>query len=75
MDPDGDPLTYEWTDPSGELIIANQNLAWTTVKTTTVDAEYGVETKQEWLLDLEAADCGLSDTDQIKITVVCTGEN
>lgn len=78
VDPDGDTLTYAWTNAgsptaSGELTVGNTTSAWTEAWSPPVSGTFGVAKKHVFDVDLAAADCALSGTDRMRITVSCTG--
>ncbi|MCB9741580.1 MAG: hypothetical protein H6741_24825 [Alphaproteobacteria bacterium] len=72
-DPDGDQLTYGWSDASGEVSFIGQASSAAVVLTPPVAASYGSTTTYEWELTLEVADCDLTDTDTVTVSVNCTG--
>ncbi len=73
-DPDGDPLSYQWYDPTGALEFSNDRSVVTDVLITPVPAEYGVDTDFEIEAFLDVRDCAELDTDSAIVTYTCTGE-
>jgi len=73
-DPDGDQLTYRWTEGSGEITIDSQFTAATTVHSPAVAGEYNASPTYEYDLELLVADCNDSDTDTVRVSVTCAGE-
>lgn len=72
---DGDDLSFAWSDPSGQLTIANPNSAITTVYTPDVPGTYGTTTTRTWDLTLSVSDCADTATDTVRVTYNCTGTN
>lgn len=74
-DPDGDPLTYEWSVADGKATISNPGSITTTV--TLEDAaptEPGSCADTDYRLELKATDCtGESTKDTVVFTVSCCG--
>lgn len=74
-DPDGDILTYQWSETSGDIKIDNPTVAVTRIEGRSLTAEYGVENKRDYTLTLDVADCELTDSDKITVSLTCTGVN
>ncbi|MCB9741483.1 MAG: hypothetical protein H6741_26515 [Alphaproteobacteria bacterium] len=72
-DPDGDVLTYSWTESTGVVSFIASNSSGTVAFTPAVTATYGSTTSHSWELELEVADCSMSDSDSVTLTVNCTG--
>lgn len=73
-DPDGDDISYYWSESSGELSFDMPYSAYTETTTPEVPAEYDTTTTSEWTVNLDVADCEFSATDTMTITYECTGE-
>ncbi len=73
-DPDGDPLTWSWTDATGELDIVSPDSALTEVTTPDLEVERNGSTRRTFAVQLEVADCAGSATDTVLLTVTCNGE-
>jgi hypothetical protein len=72
-DPNGDSMSYLWTDLTGGLTIDTPESAFTYARHGAVPSNYGVETQDTYTVDLQVADCLLSDHDTIQVTFTCTG--
>jgi len=74
-DPDGDSLSYHWYDDTDAdpATIDSPYTAYTVVRTPEVDATYGSANSTTMTLTLQVADCSAASTDQVAITVECTG--
>ena len=74
LDPDGDQLSYRWTEATGEMTIDSEYTAATTVQTPPLPGVYNSGATYEYDLELLVADCNASDTDTVRLTITCTGE-
>jgi hypothetical protein len=73
-DDDGDDLSYSWSESTGVVSFSN---AWGPITEGTIAeqvATYGVDSTMSFEVNLEVADCQLSDNDSITLTYTCTGE-
>ncbi|MBK9647379.1 MAG: hypothetical protein IPO67_19840 [Deltaproteobacteria bacterium] len=73
-DPDGDSLSYTWTDLSGVSTISSRNSASSMVSVPPTAATYNVSTSHSFNVQLDVADCATSSTDVVTVTVSCKGE-
>ncbi len=73
-DPDGDPVTYQWTESTGVATFSNDRSAVTDIEFSAMPAEYSVDNRIVLEADLELRDCAESDTDTVLVTYTCTGE-
>lgn len=73
-DPDGDELTYNWSDGSGVLTVDSPYSATTVVTTPVTSATYSTGAVHNFDLELEVADCADTNSDTVTVTVTCTGE-
>jgi hypothetical protein len=72
-DPNDDTMSYLWTEKTGLLTIDTPESALTYARYPSQTSAYGVETRATFTVDLEVADCLLSDNDTIQVTFTCTG--
>jgi hypothetical protein len=72
-DPNGDTLSYLWTEETGGLTLDTPESAFTYARHGSRTAEYSVETQDSYTVDLNVEDCLLSDRDSIQVTFTCTG--
>lgn len=72
-DPDGDDLTYEWLDATGELFIHTPYGPFTQVSVPEVTPTLGSTTTDSWEVTLSVSDCMYSDNDTVTISYACTG--
>ncbi|NOY27307.1 MAG: hypothetical protein GXP62_15675 [Oligoflexia bacterium] len=72
-DPDGDPLTYLWTEATHSVTWSNNASAITDIIFPAQPAEFGVSTELEVEAVLTATDCMESDSDTVTVTYTCTG--
>lgn len=72
-DPDGDPLTYQWSESSDTASFSNSNALVTDIVFPPMPAEYGVENTIEVEADLTVQDCMVADVDSVLVTYTCTG--
>ena len=73
FDPDGDALSYQWTETTSTLVIAVPTSAMTVATMPAQPAEYGVVNSMTLEVALEIADCELSDEDTISNQYSCEG--
>ena len=73
-DPNGDDITYYWSEASGELAISMPYSAFTEVTTPEMAADLSTTNTTVWTVTLDVADCAISSSDTITITYECTGE-
>ena len=71
-DPDGDNVTFSWTESTGELSIVSPATAVTSVVTPTMATDGA--TDYSWDVNLQVADCEYDDEDQVSISVSCVRE-
>lgn len=76
-DADGDNLSYHWYDDTDSAASAptidSPYTAYTVVHTPQVDATYGTAKSTTMTVTLQVADCSSTDSDDVTITVACTG--
>ena len=72
-DPNGDVMSYLWTEETGGLVIDTPESAFTYARYPAQTSSYGVETSATFTVDLEVADCLLEDHDTIQVVFTCTG--
>jgi hypothetical protein len=73
-DDDGDDVTYSWSESTGVVSFSN---AWGPVTDATLGeqaASYDTDYTVSLEVNLEVADCQLSDNDSITVTYTCAGE-
>lgn len=73
-DPDGDPLTYLWTEDDDIVTFSNNASAVTDVIFPPQPSEFGVANQIEIEAVLTASDCMESDSDTVTVIYTCTGE-
>ncbi|MEC7985704.1 MAG: REJ domain-containing protein [Myxococcota bacterium] len=78
IDPNGDSLTYLWSEESGALSAINGTLVSTTAAMTDVivppqAASTSSDTTFQFEFSLIVSDCERSDDDTVTITYVCSG--
>ena len=73
LDPNGDAMTYLWTEETGGITIDTPESAFTYARYPSQTSSYGVETSATFTVDLKVADCLLEDHDSIRVTFTCTG--
>jgi len=73
-DPDGDPISYQWSEQTDSLEFLNENAAITTATVPPQAAEYRVDNTILFQIDLEVEDCEQSTTDSLIITYTCHGK-
>jgi len=73
FDQDGDSLEYEWTDVDGGLTMTGAQTTFATATVPSQSSEYEVTTTESFNVSLEVEDCMYSDTDELVLTVSCTG--
>ncbi|MCK6504343.1 PKD domain-containing protein [Myxococcota bacterium] len=73
-DPDGDPLTYQWTADLASVSFSNDHSAVTDIVFPAQPSEFGVANTIEAQATLTARDCVDADADTITVTYTCTGE-
>ena len=73
-DPDGDPISYHWTESTETVEFLNEYAAITTATVPPQAAEYRVDNSIQFQIDLEVADCEQSSIDQMIISYTCHGK-
>ena len=73
-DPDGDAVSYNWTEDTGTISILNPYAALTIGTIPAQPAEFRVENAIEFEVDLAVADCEQSSNDTMVIYYTCTGK-
>ena len=74
FDPDGDEHCYLWSESTGSVTFSNRYSAITDLNIPPQPGEYGVTNTVVYEIDLEVADCELSDVDTLNVTYQCTGQ-
>ena len=74
FDPDGDEHSYLWSESTGSVTFSNRYSAITDLNIPPQPGEYGVTNTVVYEIDLEVADCELSDVDTLNVTYQCTGQ-
>ena len=72
-DPDGDSLSYMWTNAATSGTIETAEMVVTQFHAPSITATYGSTTVTAYDLTLEVTDCGYTDSDTVKLTVTCEG--
>ena len=73
-DPDGDTLSYYWSESTETMSFTNRFGVMTTGVIPAQPAEYGTDSTTEFTVTLDVADCQETDSDTLTITYTCTGE-
>lgn len=74
FDPDGDEHSYTWSESTGSVTFSNRYSAITDLIIPPQPGEYGVTNTVVYEIDLEVADCEMSDVDTLNVTYQCTGQ-
>jgi hypothetical protein len=74
-DVDGDVLSYNWVDLSGELVMGGTETAFATAITPILAAEYDSASSSSYNVKLTVSDCLTQDNDVVQIQLTCTGVN
>ena len=72
-DPDGDPISYQWTESTGFARFSNDRSAVTDIVIPPQPSEYGVANTVEVQATLSVMDCLEVDASTVDITYSCTG--
>jgi hypothetical protein len=72
-DPNGDTMSYLWTEETGGMTIDTPKSAYTYARYPSQPSSYGVETQATFTVDLKVEDCLLQDHDTVQVTFTCTG--
>lgn len=73
FDPDGDRLSFRWTEPTGTIRITNPYGAVTEGWLPGRPSDSSTVYRLDIPVSLEVADCGLQDDDTITVRYSCTG--
>jgi hypothetical protein len=73
-DPDGDTLTFTWSELTDTLSFSSTSLALVQVELPAMTSEYEEDNTVTYDLQLDVADCSLDDEDRIVLTHICTGD-
>jgi hypothetical protein len=73
-DPEGDPISYEWSESTETLEFLNEYASITTATVPPQAAEYRVDNTIQFQIDLDVADCEQSATDSMIVTYTCHGK-
>jgi hypothetical protein len=73
-DPEGDPISYEWSESTETLEFLNEYASITSATVPPQAAEYRVDNTIQFQIDLEVADCEQSATDSMIVTYTCHGK-
>jgi hypothetical protein len=74
FDPDGDPVSYLWSESTGSVTFGNRYSAITDLFLPAQPAEYNVDNTVVYEIDLAVEDCESGDTDTKLVTFTCTGQ-
>jgi len=72
-DPDGDDLSYTWSEPTGTVTFSSRYSALTDGTIAAQPATYGSTTTLSLVVELSVADCQYSHNDQVAVTYTCQG--
>jgi len=73
-DPDGDMLTYFWSEATGTATFSNNASAVTDIIFAPQPSEFGVSNELQVEATLTARDCLDQDSDSVNVTYTCTGQ-
>lgn len=73
-DPDGDAVSFSWSESTGQVTLTSPATAVTTAISPKTEAKFSTGKSTSWNVALQVADCNESASDQVKITVTCVGE-
>ena len=73
-DPDGDPISYHWSETTESLEFMNEYSAITTATIPPQAAEFRVDNTIVFQIDLDVADCEQSSVDTMLVTYTCHGK-
>ncbi len=73
-DPDGDPISYHWTESTDSLEFLNEYAAITTANIPPQAAEFRVDNSIQFQIDLTVEDCEQSTVDTMIISYTCHGK-
>jgi hypothetical protein len=73
-DPDGDSLSYTWSETTGSIVFSARYSAITDATIPAQAASYGTANSITFDVNLEVADCEASDSDSVQVLYSCTGE-
>lgn len=73
-DPDGDAVTFAWSESTGTMTLTSPSTAVTTAISPKAEAKYGTGKSTTYTVNLRVADCEEAATDAVNLTVTCTGE-
>jgi len=74
FDPDGDAVSYTWSESTGSVGFGNRYSAITDLYLPAQPGAYGVTNTVVYEVDLEVADCEASASDTKEVTFTCTGQ-
>ncbi len=73
FDPDGDDLSFTWSEPTGSVTFGNRYSPLTDLQIPETPAEYDVDNTVVYDVEVEVADCATSATDSMMVTYTCSG--
>jgi len=73
-DPDGDTLSFSWSETTDTLEFSSTSLALVQVELPAMTSEYEEDNTVTYDIQLDVADCTLGDEDRITLTHICTGD-
>ena len=74
-DPDGDSLTFSWSESTGTLPISGAHTAFATATVASKESTYDETSTEVYDITLSVEDCSLEDSETISLTITCTGES
>jgi hypothetical protein len=72
-DPDGDDISYTWSEPTGTVSFSSRYGALTDGTIAAQPATYGSTTTLSLVVELSVSDCQYSDNDQTTVVYTCQG--
>jgi hypothetical protein len=73
-DPDGDAVSFAWSESTGQMTLTSPATAVTTAISPKTEAKFSTGKSTSWTVGLQVADCNESASDSVKLTVTCVGE-
>ena len=72
-DPDGDDISYTWSEPTGTVSFSSRYSALADGTIAAQPATYGSTTTLSLVVELSVSDCQYSDNDQTTVVYTCQG--